>query len=216
MPTRRASLPLRRRWSCCSRCSASSGAARRARRRLSPRLRSTRPRRIRPAAEHAEAAHGSEHAVRDMIAQAVQFRHPRRRARLLPEGADRRLSGRARARRSARIWSRPPRCARRRPRSSPRSSTKLEALPAELDALQAQGAEDVAAEQARIAQAAAVERERLHRADPPRDRHAAADGAARADRARRAARGDGRRRSASTGPSPPRISCGSSTATRRS
>ena len=38
---------------------------------------------------------------------------------------------------------------------------KLQALPAELQALKAQGAEDVKAEQARIAQAAAVERERL-------------------------------------------------------
>lgn len=38
---------------------------------------------------------------------------------------------------------------------------KLKSLPAELDALKAQGAEDVVAEQARIAQAAAVERERL-------------------------------------------------------
>ena len=38
---------------------------------------------------------------------------------------------------------------------------KLKALPAELEALQAQGAEDVKAEQARIAQAAAAERERL-------------------------------------------------------
>jgi F-type H+-transporting ATPase subunit b len=38
---------------------------------------------------------------------------------------------------------------------------KLKSLPAELDALKAQGAEDVVAEQARIAQAAAIERERL-------------------------------------------------------
>lgn len=38
---------------------------------------------------------------------------------------------------------------------------KLETLPAELEALKAQGAQDVMAEQARIAQAAAVERERL-------------------------------------------------------
>ena len=38
---------------------------------------------------------------------------------------------------------------------------KLQTLPAELDALKAQGARDVAAEQARIAQAAAAERERL-------------------------------------------------------
>lgn len=38
---------------------------------------------------------------------------------------------------------------------------KLQALPAELDALRAQGALDVKAEQARIAQAAAAERERL-------------------------------------------------------
>ncbi|MEP6593255.1 MAG: hypothetical protein ABJC51_06155 [Acidobacteriota bacterium] len=38
---------------------------------------------------------------------------------------------------------------------------KLESLPAELDALRAQGAEDVAAEQARIAAAAAAERTRL-------------------------------------------------------
>lgn len=38
---------------------------------------------------------------------------------------------------------------------------KLQALPAELEALKARGAEDVKAEQARIAQAAAVERERL-------------------------------------------------------
>jgi F-type H+-transporting ATPase subunit b len=38
---------------------------------------------------------------------------------------------------------------------------KLQTLPAELDALKAQGAQDVVAEQARIAQAAAVERERL-------------------------------------------------------
>jgi F-type H+-transporting ATPase subunit b len=38
---------------------------------------------------------------------------------------------------------------------------KLQLLPAELDALKRQGAEDVVAEQARIAQAAAVERERL-------------------------------------------------------
>jgi F-type H+-transporting ATPase subunit b len=38
---------------------------------------------------------------------------------------------------------------------------KLQTLPAELDALKAQGAEDVKAEQARIAQAAAAERERL-------------------------------------------------------
>ncbi len=38
---------------------------------------------------------------------------------------------------------------------------KLQALPAELDALKVQGAQDVKAEQARIAQAAAAERERL-------------------------------------------------------
>ena len=38
---------------------------------------------------------------------------------------------------------------------------KLQSLPAELDALRAQGAADVAAEQARITQAARVERERL-------------------------------------------------------
>jgi F-type H+-transporting ATPase subunit b len=38
---------------------------------------------------------------------------------------------------------------------------KLQTLPAELEALKRQGAEDVVAEQARIAQAAAVERERL-------------------------------------------------------
>ena len=38
---------------------------------------------------------------------------------------------------------------------------KLQALPAELEALKRQGAEDVTAEQARIAQAAAAERERL-------------------------------------------------------
>lgn len=38
---------------------------------------------------------------------------------------------------------------------------KLQSLPAELDALKTQGAADVAAEQARIAQAAALERERL-------------------------------------------------------
>jgi F-type H+-transporting ATPase subunit b len=38
---------------------------------------------------------------------------------------------------------------------------KLQALPAELDALKKQGAEDVKAEQARIRQAAAAERERL-------------------------------------------------------
>ena len=38
---------------------------------------------------------------------------------------------------------------------------KLQSLPAELTALKAQGAQDVAAEQARIAQAAALERERL-------------------------------------------------------
>jgi F-type H+-transporting ATPase subunit b len=38
---------------------------------------------------------------------------------------------------------------------------KLKALPAELDALKARGADDVKAEQGRIAQAAAVERERL-------------------------------------------------------
>jgi F-type H+-transporting ATPase subunit b len=38
---------------------------------------------------------------------------------------------------------------------------KLQSLPAELDALKAQGAEDVKAEKVRIAQAAAAERERL-------------------------------------------------------
>ncbi|MEN3336447.1 MAG: F-type H+-transporting ATPase subunit b, partial [Acidobacteriota bacterium] len=38
---------------------------------------------------------------------------------------------------------------------------KLKTLPAELEALKAQGAQDVAAEQARIEQAAAAERERL-------------------------------------------------------
>lgn len=38
---------------------------------------------------------------------------------------------------------------------------KLQALPAELEALKVQGAQDVKAEQARIAQAAAAERERL-------------------------------------------------------
>jgi F-type H+-transporting ATPase subunit b len=38
---------------------------------------------------------------------------------------------------------------------------KMQALPAELDALKARGAEDVKSEQARIAQAAATERERL-------------------------------------------------------
>ena len=40
-------------------------------------------------------------------------------------------------------------------------ASKLQTLPAELDALKAQGAQDVVAEQARITQAAAIERERL-------------------------------------------------------
>ena len=69
---------------------------------------------------------------------------------------------------------------------------KLKTLPAELDALKQQGAQDVAAEQARIAEAAAADRDRLLAADAARDRDAAARRATRADRTRGAARGQRR------------------------
>ena len=47
------------------------------------------------------------------------------------------------------------------PRSSPTIEQKLQALPGELDALRARGAEEIAAEEQRIAAAAAADRERL-------------------------------------------------------
>ena len=112
--------------------------------------------------EHAAAdeAHGSEHAVRDTIARLLNF------GILIgvlvyflkgPLGAY--LSGR-----SAQIRQDLVTAAEMRRTATAQLEAiqqKLAALPAELTALKARGEEDVRAEEARIAQAAATDRERL-------------------------------------------------------
>jgi F-type H+-transporting ATPase subunit b len=112
--------------------------------------------------EHAAAdeAHGSEHAVRDTIARLLNF------GILIgvlvyflkgPLGTY--LSGR-----SAQIRQDLVTAAEMRRTATAQLDAiqqKLAALPAELAALQARGEEDVRAEEARIAQAAATDRDRL-------------------------------------------------------
>jgi F-type H+-transporting ATPase subunit b len=113
------------------------------------------------AAEHGEAAeHGSEHVVRDTIARLLNF--------LILVGAltyflktpiSNYLAGR-----SAQIREDLVTAAETRRTATAQLEAiqqKLGALPAELAALKTRGEEDVRAEQARIAQTAATERERV-------------------------------------------------------
>jgi len=113
------------------------------------------------AAEHGEAAeHGSEHAVRDTIARLLNF--------LILVGAltyflKTPISNYLAAR-SAQIRQDLVTAAETRRTATAQLEgiqQKLGALPAELAALKTRGEEDVRAEKARIAQAAAAERERL-------------------------------------------------------
>jgi F-type H+-transporting ATPase subunit b len=111
--------------------------------------------------EHAEAeAHGSEHAVRDMIARLLNF------AILIgalsyflkgPIGSY--LAGRSSQIRQDLVTAAETR--RTATAQLEEIQQKLNALPAELAALETRGEEDVVAEKARIAEAATAERERL-------------------------------------------------------
>lgn len=120
-----------------------------------------------PAVEHgaahgesSEAAHGSEHAVRDMIAKLFNF--------AILVGAlvyflKTPIAGYL-AGRSAQIRQDLVTAAELRKTASAQLEQiqqKLNALPAELDALKARGEEDVRAEKVRMAQAATAERDRL-------------------------------------------------------
>ena len=116
--------------------------------------------------EHAEAAGEQprrEHRRNDPGDGLAgrQLHHLRRRPLLLPQPAAHGLprqpqldhpQGSRRSRRAARP---PP------PRSSPTIEQKLQALPGELDALRTRGAEEIKAEEQRIAAAAAADRDRL-------------------------------------------------------
>jgi F-type H+-transporting ATPase subunit b len=111
-------------------------------------------------AEHAEAEHGSEHAVRDMIAKLLNFG-------ILVGTLVYFLKGPIAAYlagRSAQIRQDLVTAAETRKAATAQLEAihgKLAALPAELAALKTRGEEDVRAEKARIAQAAAAERDRL-------------------------------------------------------
>lgn len=113
-----------------------------------------------PAAEGAEAAHGSEHAVRDLIAKLFNFAIlVGALVYFLKEPIAGYLAGR-----SAQIRQDLVTAAETRKAATAQLEEihqKLAALPAELAALETRGEEDVRAEKARIAQAAAVERQRL-------------------------------------------------------
>lgn len=112
------------------------------------------------AAEHAEEAHGSEHAVRDMIAKLLNFGVLVGALVYFLKGP---IAGYL-AGRSAQIRQDLVTAAEMRKTATAQLEEihqKLAALPAELAALKTRGEEDVVAEKARIAQAAAAERERL-------------------------------------------------------
>ena len=113
-----------------------------------------------PPAEHAEAAHGSEHPVRDMIAKLFNFGVlVGALVYFLKAPIAGYLAGR-----SAQIRQDLVTAAETRKAATAQLEAihqKLAALPAELAALETRGEEDVRAEKARIAQAAAVERQRL-------------------------------------------------------
>lgn len=112
------------------------------------------------AVEHAEEAHGSEHAVRDMIAKLLNFGVLVGALVYFLKGP---IAGYL-AGRSAQIRQDLVTAAEMRKTATAQLEEihqKLAALPAELAALKTRGEEDVVAEKARIAQAAAAERERL-------------------------------------------------------
>ena len=125
-----------------------------------------------------------------------QLRDSRRRPVVVPEGARSpticaiatRHDSQG-SRRGGQRQSRPPQ------RSSPRSTAKLQALPGEIDALRARGAEEIAAEEQRIAAHGRRRARPPARADAARNRSAAAAGQTRARRARRQSVGAARRRS---------------------
>ena len=112
------------------------------------------------AAEHREGEHGSEHVVRDMVARLLNF--------AILVGAllyflKTPISGYLSAR-SAQIRQDLVTAAETRRAATAQLEAiqqQLAALPAELATLKTRGEEDVRAEQARIAAAAAAERERL-------------------------------------------------------
>ena len=110
--------------------------------------------------EHAEAAHGSEHAVRDTIARLFNFAVlVGALVYFLKAPIAGYLAGR-----SAQIRQDLVTAAETRKTATAALEEihqKLAALPAELAALKVRGEEDVRAEKARIAQAAAGERQRL-------------------------------------------------------
>jgi F-type H+-transporting ATPase subunit b len=112
------------------------------------------------AAEHGEAAHGSEHAVRDTIARLFNFAVLVGALTYFLKGP---IAGYL-AGRSAQIRQDLVTAAEMRKTATAALEEihqKLAALPAELAALKVRGEEDVRAEKARIAQAGGVERERL-------------------------------------------------------
>jgi F-type H+-transporting ATPase subunit b len=112
------------------------------------------------AAEHGEAAHGSEHAVRDTIARLFNFAVLVGAVTYFLKGP---IAGYL-AGRSAQIRQDLVTAAEMRKTATAaleEIQQKLAALPAELAALKVRGEEDVRAEKARIAQAGGVERERL-------------------------------------------------------
>ena len=112
---------------------------------------------------------------------------------------------------------RPPRRCARRPRAQlAEIEQKLKALPAELEALRARGAEDVVAERGAHRPGRGGRARAAARADAPRDRHAAAARPARAASSTPRTRRRRRRRAHQAARSRRTISCGSSIATRRS
>jgi F-type H+-transporting ATPase subunit b len=113
-----------------------------------------------PPVEQADAAHGSDHAVRDMIARLLNFGVLVGALVYFLKGP---IAGYL-AGRSAQIRQDLVTAAEMRATATAQLEEihqKLAALPAELAALKTRGEEDVVAEKVRIAQAAAAERERL-------------------------------------------------------
>ena len=113
-----------------------------------------------PPVEQADAAHGSEHAVRDMIARLLNFAVLVGALVYFLKGP---IAGYL-AGRSAQIRQDLVTAAEMRQAATAQLEAihqKLAALPAELAALETRGEEDVVAEKVRIAQTAAAERQRL-------------------------------------------------------
>ena len=111
-------------------------------------------------AEHAAAEHGSEHAVRDMIAKLLNFGILVGTLVYFLKGP---ITGYL-AGRSAQIRQDLVTAAETRKAATAQLEEihqKLAALPAELASLKTRGEEDVVAEKARITQAAGAERDRL-------------------------------------------------------